>query len=1156
MIPVDDPPLSEEREVEALLAFDRALAAGNDSSAGAQDASSLQAVHECQRLLEAVWPRNAPASLELPGQFGRFSIVRELGRGGFGVVFLAEDAVLRRQVALKVPRPEVLVTPEFRRRFLREAEAASRLDHPHIVPVYEVGEEGPVCYIASAYCEGLTLAEWLRLQTASVPILVAARLVATLAAAVAHAHERGILHRDLKPGNILLQRLDASPSTNDGVCHALGFLPRICDFGLAKLLDQESQETRSGVPIGSSSYMAPEQAAGRLREHGPATDVYGLGVILYELLTGRPPFRGETDLETLRLVSDQDPPPPRDLRPGLPRDLETITRKCLQKRPNGRYATASELADDLQRFLDGKPVHARPVPAWTRAGKWARRRPVHAALAVVGVLAMAGIVGVLLWSSAWLRRHNQDLRATVARAERDMQLAERSAQAARIEIVRGEERAQFGLRYGFATQVRLLHETFASGNMALAAKMFSTLRPAPGAPEPRGFAWGYVRELLQPKVTLLGETKAPLPIHLKLAASCDNRTIASGMSDGSVVLWDVVEKRLLHSLRHQVATDMGGQVYFLAFSRDGRRLATGSVNNTVKVWDVTSGREQATLPAIGNVGATPIGILFALRFADQADFLMTVRKGIPDRTFHALFWSVPAAGGPPELRQALDQHQLANVDRDGTRHDPKWPTSAETAAPWLSYARDHLMLMDDGATLAIKEHTTAVTLFEPWHYVEVARMCAPLFIPGLCERPYAGLNADEIRQYAGQARRAAGLSERADLRVLGPCIAPTFSPDGRTFARHIQPQGVELSDAASGGIRAAYAFEPTWTGIDLAYTPDGQYLAIAGFHPQIHLWRIEPHAIAGHKKEVWGLAFSPDGRSLASAADDHTIKRWNVASGRERDTLEGHESLVTEVAYSPDGALLASAGFDKTIRLWDAATGAQVATLRGHTDRVRALACSPDGKILASAGSDREIRLWDLASRSELCPPLKGHAKQVEALAFAPDGKTLFSGALDKTIRLWDCAAGRAADVWRAEDQVLSLVVSPDGQTMAVGHYGGTVALWDVAQQKARPPLRGHTGEVFAVAISPDGLTLASSGRDQTVRLWDPGTGQELLTLKGHEAPVHAVAFSPDGTTLATGSHDGAIKLWRASRSPTPSTSTMTRQPARTSIRDRETARR
>ncbi len=338
MTPAPDRPAIDETELEALLAFDRALASGDDPAGTVSFASPLKPVHECQRLLEAVWPRGVAQSFKPPKQFGRFSIVRELGRGGFGVVFLAEDSVLRRQVALKVPRPEVLVTPEVRRRFLREAEAASRLDHPHIVPVHEVGQEGPICYIAAAYCEGPTLAAWLRLQTTPVPIRVASRLVGDLAAAVAHAHQRGILHRDLKPGNILLERREAALLSKDSVRHDLGFIPRICDFGLAKLLDQVSQDTRSGMPIGSPAYMAPEQAAGRVREHGPATDVYALGVILYELLTGTLPHRGETDLETLRLVSDQDPLSPRALRPGLPRDLETIVLKCLEKRPAARYS--------------------------------------------------------------------------------------------------------------------------------------------------------------------------------------------------------------------------------------------------------------------------------------------------------------------------------------------------------------------------------------------------------------------------------------------------------------------------------------------------------------------------------------------------------------------------------------------------------------------------------------------------------------------------------------------------------------------------------------------------------------------------------------------------------------------------------------------------
>ena len=331
--------------------------------------------------------------------------------------------MLRRRVALKVPRPEVLATPEFRRRFLREAEAASRLDHPHIVPVYEVGEEGPVCYIASAYCEGLTLAQWLQTQTKPVPVRVASRLVAVLAAAVAHAHERGILHRDLKPGNILLQQRDNNALAPGASSDELGFLPRICDFGLAKLLDQVSEETRSGVPIGSPAYMAPEQASGRLREHGHGTDVYALGVILYELLTGRPPYRGESDLETLRMIADLDPPSPRATRPNLPRDLETIVLKCLEKEPSRRYPSALELTADLHRFLDGRAVHARPVSIWQHVGKWARRRPMHAALATVlgvGVLAILAAV-------AWKRVRDDEYRTVVDRCAESRPIRKASA---------------------------------------------------------------------------------------------------------------------------------------------------------------------------------------------------------------------------------------------------------------------------------------------------------------------------------------------------------------------------------------------------------------------------------------------------------------------------------------------------------------------------------------------------------------------------------------------------------------------------------------------------------------------------------------------------------------------------------------------------------
>jgi serine/threonine protein kinase len=311
-------------------------------------------------------------------QVVRWRIVRELGRGGSGIVYLAWDPVLHREVAVKVPRPEVLLSPALRRRFLREAQAAAGLDHPNLVPVHEAGEVGSFCYIVSAYCRGTTLGAWVKAQDGLVAPRLAANLVTSLADAVAYIHRRGVLHRDIKPNNILLKASFATEDTEDtekdrgredsalpllssvpSVANSL--IPKLTDFGLAKQTQELDEETKSGTVLGTPLYMAPEQAEGRLRDIGPHTDIYALGVILYEMLTGRPPFRGDSDWSVRAQIAGAEPVPPRRLRPEVPRDLETICLKCLQKDPRKRYASAEALAEDLRRFQEGRPVAARPV---------------------------------------------------------------------------------------------------------------------------------------------------------------------------------------------------------------------------------------------------------------------------------------------------------------------------------------------------------------------------------------------------------------------------------------------------------------------------------------------------------------------------------------------------------------------------------------------------------------------------------------------------------------------------------------------------------------------------------------------------------------------------------------------------------------------------
>jgi serine/threonine protein kinase len=408
-------------------------------------------------------PQAAPALPAVPG----YEVLGELGRGGMGVVYRARQVKLNWLVALKMIRAGEHARPEDLARFRREAEAVARLQHPHIVQIYEVGEHGGLPYFSLELVDGGSLAR--RLNGLPQPPPEAAHLVETLARAVHYAHQRGVVHRDLKPANILLQkdltqrrkgakedkreenegREEASagallpppsPSLSSSSLGAFAPLrevtPKITDFGLAKRPGAELGQTQSGAVVGTPSYMAPEQAAGASREVGPAADVYALGAILYELLTGRPPFQGATVLDTLDQVRSQEPVPPGRLQPKVPRDLETVCLKCLRKEPARRYADALELADDLGRFRAGEPVRARPVSAWEQAVKWARRRPALAALTAVSFLSALALTLGSLWYSAELKAALEQARREQGEKERQRDRAVAYAAKARRAVRR------------------------------------------------------------------------------------------------------------------------------------------------------------------------------------------------------------------------------------------------------------------------------------------------------------------------------------------------------------------------------------------------------------------------------------------------------------------------------------------------------------------------------------------------------------------------------------------------------------------------------------------------------------------------------------------------------------------------------------------------
>ena len=353
----DDP---DDRLADLLAKYDEARTAGGSapdwSALEPADRARLERARHVLDLFGLISSPVIPSTPDgfqtsLPFAFGRFVVRKELGAGSCGVVYLADDPTLGRAVALKVPRPEVLITPDLRRRFLREAQAAAILSHPNIVPVFEASTIGGVCYTVAEYCPGPTLAAWFGAATAPVPPTAVAQAVAALAAGIGYAHCRGVVHRDLKPSNILLV-----PQVSDGTALP-DFIPRIVDFGFAKLLERDPSTTASGVVIGTPLYMAPEQAVGRT-DIGPPADIYALGAMLFELLVGRPPLVGLSTPDTLRRIVTEPAPSPRALCPTVPRDLAAICLRCLEKEPGRRYPDGEALAADLGRFLTGQPTHA------------------------------------------------------------------------------------------------------------------------------------------------------------------------------------------------------------------------------------------------------------------------------------------------------------------------------------------------------------------------------------------------------------------------------------------------------------------------------------------------------------------------------------------------------------------------------------------------------------------------------------------------------------------------------------------------------------------------------------------------------------------------------------------------------------------------------
>ena len=1067
--------LEEERKARSRKAEDSgqsSVTSGQSSVVGDQSAvSSGRSTGDHAPLITDHRP------LVTLGAFGDYELLEEIARGGMGVVYKARQVSLDRVVAVKMIIAGEFATQQFVQRFRTEAAAAAVLHHPNIVAIYEVGIHAGQHYFSMDFVDGPSLAALVGHQP--LPARRAAQYLKTIAEAIHYAHQQGILHRDLKPSNVLIDAKDQ---------------PRITDFGLAKRLEGETSLTLSGQMVGSPNFMPPEQATAKHGKVGRYSDVYALGGILYHLLTARPPFQADSLEVIVSQVLTAEPVSPRLLNPAVPRDLETICLKCLEKEPSRRYATAQALADELGRFLRGEPILARPASRPERAWRWCQRQPVRAglmaALILVFVLGFSGVV----WQ--WQRAERQRFRA--------------------------EDNELFARQNAYAADMNLAQRALEANDVRLAVSLLNKHRPdGKSATDLRHWEWRYLWQLCQADESVRLQT-SPGSIGA-VTISQNGSVMAAQTGADKIALWDLTTKRLITQLPASPSIER------LRLSPTGNLLAVSTRNargdRTVEVWDVPARKIRATL-------AQPAPVR-SLAFSS------------PDGTLLASF----DIKGNIAVVEWASNHTLTNLSVPPPRHVyagvVDFSPDGSRVAIGEDYGRMSLLNWRTGTIMTMTNLTQGGEAVTALAFSTTTGLLAVGF--GSIIRFWDADSGQPRGQITNQTGSVGALAFTADGQLLasasrdrtvrvwrvtdqaelrcwrgheGEGLTLAFLPDGKTLV-----SGCKVRTACFWDVTAAN--RPSGhTSLEISYG--------IGAKAEVQLQGFAHGALDPKVVHRFGFTFTPDGHSFITTDPDGFLGVWDTRSVQPTEKLSELGSNNWGVALSPDGHWLATGDASEKVHIWDWTARRRVASFKVPFEWQGRLEFSRSGRFfwagVAFNDGTTRFRFWRTEDWQEV--PLPGvQVADIYWAEFSPNDRFLAIGYRTGAVRLWDFPSGQHETTFTNQvDSVSAVVFSPDGRMLASTSYDGTVSLRDLFAHREVATLRGHVGGVWSAAFSPDGRRLATGGSDarDALILWDLATQRELLSLQGEGKFFQHVAFSPDGSTLMAASFAGIAHLWRA----------------------------